>query len=124
MADLAHLKNVRAGHKGVVTKKLSDLEDAMKATPRDEDSLRQLRTVFQEKLDIIKRLNDEIVALLTDEADIVSEIAAGDDLKDNIRGALFKIEKAIGSSPASSLPPTMPSTSIGVVAARKVKSYH
>ena len=54
MANLAHLKNVRAGHKGVVTKKLSDLENAMKATPRDEDSLRQLRTVFQEKLDIIK----------------------------------------------------------------------
>ena len=50
MADLAHLKNVRAGHKGVVTKILSDLEDAMNATPRDEYSLRQLRTVFQEKL--------------------------------------------------------------------------
>lgn len=51
----------------------------------------------------------------------MSEIAAWDDLKDNIRGALFKIEKAIGSSPASIPPPTAPSTSSGVVAARKVK---
>ena len=59
--------------------------------------------------------------MLTDEADIVLEIAAGDDFKDNIRGALFKIEKAIGSSPTSSPPPTAPSTSSGVLAARKVK---
>ena len=41
MANLAHLKTVRAGHKGVLTKKLTEVEDALKATPLDKDALEQ-----------------------------------------------------------------------------------
>ena len=45
---LAHLKSIRVGHEGVVTKKISDLEDALYATPVDPDTLKQMRVVLQE----------------------------------------------------------------------------
>ena len=56
---LAHLKSVRAGHKGVVTKKISDLEDALNATPVDPDTLKQMRVVLQEKFELLKVLSAE-----------------------------------------------------------------
>ena len=87
--DVAHLKSVRAGHKGVVTKKLIELQDALNATPLDNDQLEHLRMTFHEKCDIIKQLNNDIVALLTVEADIIAEVAAGDELIDSVRSALF-----------------------------------
>ena len=49
-AELTHLKNVRAGHKGILTKKLRDLEDALKDTPPDRDALEQFKASLEEKL--------------------------------------------------------------------------
>ena len=76
MADLTHLKNVRAGHKSVLTKKLRDLEDALKATPPDKDTLEQFKVSLQEKLDVLKNLSDQIVAKLQDATEIATEIEA------------------------------------------------
>ena len=101
----AHLKSVRAGHKGVVTKKLSDLEDALHATPLDKDQLEQLKDTLQEKLDKLRNLSEDILAQLQDEAEIAAEIEGSDALCDQIRSALFKIRKAVSTPTA---PPTSP----------------
>ena len=74
MADIIHLKNVRAGHKSVLTKKLRDLEDALKTTPSDKDALEQFKVSLQEKLDVLKNLSDQIVAKLQDATEIATEI--------------------------------------------------
>ena len=93
---LAHLKSVRAGHKGVVTKKISDLEDALNATPVDPDTLKQMRIVLQEKFELLKKLSEDIVALLTEEVEIVAEAEAAELISDSIRDSLLKITMAIG----------------------------
>ena len=79
MADLTHLKNVRAGHKSVLTKKLRDLEDALKATPPDKDALEQFKVSLQEKLDVLKNLSDQIVAKLQNATEIATEIEGHED---------------------------------------------
>ena len=38
MTDLPHLKSVRAGHKGVLTRKLNELDDALAASPINSDT--------------------------------------------------------------------------------------
>ena len=101
MTDLPHLKSVRAGHKGVLTRKLNELDDALAASPINSDTLEQLKVVFEEKFDKLRKTNDEIVALLNDETEIVTEIEAGDLLSDSIRAALFKLNRALRTVPTS-----------------------
>uniref|UniRef100_A0A1X7V3F5 Uncharacterized protein n=1 Tax=Amphimedon queenslandica TaxID=400682 RepID=A0A1X7V3F5_AMPQE len=69
MTDLPHLKSVREGHKGVLTRKLNEFHDALAASPINSDALEQLKVVFEEKFDKLRKTNDEIVSLLTDERD-------------------------------------------------------
>ena len=76
MVDLAHLKNVRAGQKGVMTKTLTEVEDALKATPLDEDALEQYKVSLQEKSKILKDLSNQVVSKLQDVTEIATEIEA------------------------------------------------
>ena len=74
MADLAHLKSVRAGHKGVLTKKLTEVEDALKATPLDKDVLEQYKVSLEDKSKVLKDLSDQVVSKLQDGTEIAAEI--------------------------------------------------
>ena len=124
---LAHLKSVRAGHTGVVTKKISDLEDALNVTPVDPDSLKQMRVVLQEKFEFLKKLSEDIVALLTEEVEIVAVVEAAELISNSIRDSLLKIIRAIGAqSEMTSTPPSTPSSTsqdsaISNVSSRRVK---
>ena len=68
-----------------------------------------MKLTLQHKFDTVNKINDEIVALLTEADETAAEIAAGDELKDSLRAALFKIERAVGSTRAdtSLIPPTV-----------------
>ena len=101
MTDLTHLKNVRAGHKSVLTKKLRDLEDAFKATPPDKDALEQFKVSLQEKLDVLKNLSDQIVAKLQDATEIATEIEGHEATTDSVRSVLYKINRVLGPAPAA-----------------------
>ena len=71
MVDLAHLKNVRAGQKVVMT---TEVKDALKATPLDEDALEQYKVSLQEKSKILKDLSNQVVSKLQDVTEIATEI--------------------------------------------------
>ena len=101
MADLIHLKNVRAGHKSVLTKKLRDLEDALKTTPPYKDTLEQFKVSLQEKLDVLKNLSDQIVAKLQDVTEIATEIEGHEATTDSVCSALPKINRILGPAPAA-----------------------
>ena len=74
MADLAHLKSIRGGHKGVLTKTLTEVQDALKATPLDKDALEQYKVSLQEKSKILKDLSNQVVCKLQDGTEIATEI--------------------------------------------------
>ena len=100
----AHLRSVRAGHKGVVTKRLTDLEAILQATPLDKDQLEQFRIVLQEKFELLRKLSDDIVAELHDEGEIATEIEGSEALFDQVQSAIFQINKAMSIPQAMSLP--------------------
>ena len=109
----AHLRSVRAGHKGVVTKRLTDLEVILQATSLDKDQLEQFRIVLQEKFELLRKLSDDIVAELHNEGEIATEIEGSEALFDQVRSAIFRINKAMSTPghvipPASTSPPPSP----------------
>ena len=82
MAELAHQKSVRSGHRGIVTKKIAELEGALGDTPPHMDTLEQFKTAPEEKRALLKDLDERILALLEDEAEIVAEIEGAEGVKD------------------------------------------
>ena len=62
---LAKKRQVHTGHRASVTKMLHQVEELTAASlgaPVDVAKLTQLKMSLQEKLDILKRLDDEILA--------------------------------------------------------------
>ena len=69
MADLLVKKNeIRAGHKGMVTKRIREVDDLIMAVmpkePVELVKLTRLKLSLQEKLDTISKLDDEIFELI------------------------------------------------------------
>ena len=107
-------RRVRAGHRGAVTKRLQEVNEALTAiesdATADSSKLVPLKLTLQEKLDTLKQLDNEILDLVEDEAALTQEIEQADIFKHNIYEALAKIERHIatptrtgtGTDPASS----------------------
>ena len=110
MAELAHQKSVRSGHRGIVTKKIAELEGALGDTPPDMDALEQLKTALEEKRALLKDLDERNLALLEDEAEIVAEVEGAEGVQDTLRAALFKVNKVIRSV---ATPPTASAIATG-----------
>ena len=102
MTELNHQKSVRSGHRGIVTKKVAELETVLGITPPDTHALEQLRAALEEKRDLLTDLDKRIVSLLNDETEIIAEIEGAEGVKDVLRSALFKIDRAVGASSAPS----------------------
>ena len=71
----------------------------------DTSKLAQLRLSLQEKLEVLKRLDGEILEL-TGEDDLVDEIEQADLFKEGVYTALVKIEKATMITATPTAPPT------------------
>ena len=87
-----------------MTKRLTDLEAILQATPLDKDQLEQFRIVLQEKFELLRKLSDDIVAELHDEGEIATEIEGSEALFDQVQSAIFQINKAMSIPQAMSLP--------------------
>ena len=74
------------------------------------DTLEQLKTALEEKRALLKDLDERILALLEDEAEIVAEIEGAEGVKDKLRAAFFKVNKVFG--PVAT-PPTASATATG-----------
>ena len=59
--ELAKKKRVRAGHKASATRMIGRAEDLLKTAGSDTVKLTQLKRSLQEKLDVLKMLNGEIL---------------------------------------------------------------
>ena len=105
-SGLAHLKSMRTGHRGVVTRKISDLDVALGVVPIDTDASKQKRAVLQEKLALLQKLSDDIISLLTDEGEIITEVETAELISDSIGKSLLKIQEVIGATETTT--PTCP----------------
>ena len=107
---LARKKRIRAGHKASATRTLTKVEEALVAAAErteefDTSKLSQLKLSLQEKLEVLRQLDAEILEL-TDEEGLVDEIEQADLFKEGIYTALVRIEKATAIAATPIAPPT------------------
>ena len=112
---LSRKKWIRAGHKASVTRILSQVNNLLAAanptSTVDTAKLTQLKLSLQEKLDTLRRLDEEVLELLTEKDDFEDEIKQAGSFKEGIYSAMVKINKwywtAPISLPISSAPPIL-----------------
>ena len=94
---LVRKRRVRAGHRGVVTKRLQEVNEVLAAiesgATADPSKLVPFKLTLQEKLDTLKRLDNEILDLVEDDMALVQEIEQADAFNQDIYEALVKIER-------------------------------
>lgn len=89
---------IRAGHRGVATKLLRDVEAVLGASTVDVDKLSELKMSLNEKLQTLKLLDAEIVEMVPEE-ELDKEIEKADTYKQSIFRTVTQIEKALHSAP-------------------------
>ena len=105
--ELTKKKRVRAGHRGSVSRMVKKSEELL-AAEHPDITLSQLRLSFKEKLEVLGKLDSEILYLIEDEAGITDKIEQSDGIKGGIYTILVKIDdlaKPKAPPPASSTPP-------------------
>ena len=70
MAEVGKKKKIRGGHKGFITKKISEVNGLASEENITEEigiTLKQLKIVLTEKLETLTKLDDEILELIKEE---------------------------------------------------------
>ena len=96
MAEVGKKKKIRGGHKGFITKKISEVNGLASEENITEEigiTLKQLKIVLTEKLETLTKLDDEILELIKEE-EIEDEIAESRDFRASIHEAIIKIDNA------------------------------
>lgn len=98
---LTRKKRIRASHKASATRNITKVEELLVSTGSggvlDASRLSQLKMSLQEKLDVLKCLDGEILELV-EEDKLADEIELSDKLKEGIYAALDIDRKIVPSS--------------------------
>ena len=116
MAKLLKLKHVQAGHHYSVTKMIGRCKTLLTKDPLDRTTLLQLKMNLQEKLDILKRLDEEILGAVEEDR-VAEEIELADDFCEGI----FSITVQMDSKLTPLAPPT-PASHVASVTPRREPS--
>ena len=84
---LSRKKRIPGGHRSSTTRIISQIYESVESTDEVESvmtKLRQCKLVLQEKLEIIKQLDDEILQLVDDE-EVENEIEQADTFKERVQ---------------------------------------
>lgn len=92
--DLSRKKRVRAGHQSSATKMVRRAEELLSKDAPDVSTLSRLKLTLNEKLEILRQLDGEILDVVEEEA-VVGEIDQSDEFKDDVYATLMKIERHI-----------------------------
>ena len=79
--NLARKRRIRGGHKASATKIITKVEESASAAERDKSALLQMKLSLDEKLEMLKRLDGEILEL-TEDGQVVEEIEQADSFKE------------------------------------------
>ena len=111
--DLAKKIRIRAGHRAHVTKLLAQSEDLIEQERPDLTEIERFIDTFTEKLDLLRKLDDDIISLVKDE-DIEPQILEGEELRDKIRYVKIKLiekkgeQRSVERNPPSKSPSPAP----------------
>ena len=100
--ELAKRRRLRAGHRGVANRRLAEARDLVDAegTP-DRMALARFAFSLQEKIEILRQLDGDILNLLDDEAEIMADIEEADKFNQELFETLLKLKEI---SPSGTTP--------------------
>ena len=108
MAELAKKKVIRRGQRVMTKKRLEEVDVILTAVDGgavpDPVKLSQLRLGLGEKLDYLRKLDEEILTLTDDEAEVMQDIEEADKFMQEIYDKLVKIDSCLATVPASKEP--------------------
>ena len=88
-------KRIHAGHRGSVTKTISQVYEALLDSEANSSKLGQQHLTLSKKLDVLKKLDEDILnAILED--NLEDEIEQADSFRDKIHLAIINIDKLLG----------------------------
>ena len=94
--ELKKRKNVRAGHKGQVTKVITVCNEILESfEPLHENRLKQQKITLDERLETIKQLDNQILEYLSTQSEIEKEIESAALFREPVYEVIVKIEEAL-----------------------------
>ena len=103
VALLARKQRVCSGHRSTITRLVNSVSAAVREDVVDVDQLLLNKQMLEEKLDVLKMLDNELADLVPDK-ELEEEIRVGDQYKENIYGALAKTDKALKAATTHATP--------------------
>ena len=95
--ELVRKKRVCAGHQALTTHMINKAGELLSQDAPDASSLSQLRLSLQEKLDVFKHLDGEILNL-GNKGSVTEEIEQADEFKEDFYAVMVKIEHLLRST--------------------------
>ena len=92
MANPAHKKGVRGGHRASATKMIRKAEELLARDPTDYPQLAKIRLSLQEKVSVLKKLDAEIVDLVKED-EVADEIERADAYMEDVYDMMAKLEE-------------------------------
>ena len=118
MAELTNKKKQRGGHRSYVTKIINRINKTLENyDPSKEIKLKQHQIVSVERLTMLQTLDDQILELITQDAEIEKEVDEAGKVREDIHEVMIKIDNlllSVTNSEASAV-----STASSSVAAKK-----
>ena len=100
ITTLSRRKRIRAGQRASATKAIGRAEDLLSSAEPHVDKLSQLKFMLCEKLDVLNRLDGEILDMVEEEA-MADEIDNSDGFKEGVYTVMVRIERALTPAPAA-----------------------
>ena len=121
MAELTNKKKQRGGHRSYVTKIINRVNETLENyDPSKEIKLKQHKIVLVERLTTLQTLDDQILELITQDADIEKEIDEAGKFREDIHEVMIKIDNLLLS--ATKAEASAVSTASSSVAAKKAST--
>ena len=87
-------KRIRAGHRGSVMKTISQVYEALLESEANSSKLGQQRLTLAEKLDVLKKLDKDILNAIAED-NLEDKIEQADSFRDKIHLAINYIDKVL-----------------------------
>ena len=89
------LSNVRKGHRSHVNKTIDKIKALLAEEAPLTSELKAHQQTLADKLDVIRKLDDTILATLTEDDAIDKEIDDSSDFRTKIQGAIFGVDEKL-----------------------------
>ena len=101
--------NQRKGHRSYVTRIARTTEEYLSGfTEEMRDELNRSKVVLCDKLDVLAKLDDEIMAYLSDENDLDTEIGRSSELRSDMQGLIVRIDSKLKITNVQPRSPVIP----------------